>query len=79
MNFIQTMDQDVYDYLKKIDPKLWSRHTFKTTCKSDMLLNNLVETFHAWIKDAQDKPILIMMEIIIQHLMMRFQQKRDGA
>jgi hypothetical protein len=45
MNVIQTMDQHTYDYLKKIDSKLWSRHTFKTTCKSDMLLNNLAETF----------------------------------
>jgi hypothetical protein len=53
MNVIQTMDQHAYDYLKKIDPKLWSRHAFKTITKSDMLLNNLAETFNAWIKDAQ--------------------------
>jgi hypothetical protein len=79
MNVIQTMDQHAYDYFKKIDPKLWSRHTFKTTCKSDMLLNNLAETFNTWIKDARDKLILTMMEMIRRQLMMRFQQKRDGA
>jgi hypothetical protein len=44
-----------------------------------MLLNNLAETFIAWIKDARDKPIFTMMEMIRQQLMMRFQQKRDGA
>jgi len=73
------MVQHAYDYLKKIDPKLCSRHAFKTTCKSDMLLNNLAETFNAWIKDARDKPILTMMEMIRRQLMMRVQQKRDGA
>jgi hypothetical protein len=41
------MDQRVYNYLEKINPKMWSRHAFFTTSCSDILLNNIAESFNA--------------------------------
>jgi hypothetical protein len=43
-----------------------------------MLLNNLAESFNAWIKEARGKPILTMVEKIRWQIMARFQQKRNG-
>lgn len=30
---------DAHHYLKKLEPCCWSKHAFRTHCKSDMLLN----------------------------------------
>lgn len=32
--------------------------------QKDMLLNNLAESFNAWIKDASDKSMVTMLEMI---------------
>ncbi|KAJ1417825.1 Transposase, MuDR, plant [Sesbania bispinosa] len=46
--------------------------------KCNMLLNNIAETFNAYIKEARDKPIITMLEMIRRQLMKRFHVKRDG-
>ncbi|XP_059435186.1 uncharacterized protein LOC132168118 isoform X1 [Corylus avellana] len=79
MGVIKSMNSKAFDYLDKIDPRMWSRHAFSTNSKSNMLLNNLPMPFNAWVKEAREKPILTMMETIRRHLMTRFQAKRDGA
>jgi len=76
---IASMDAGAYKYLNDVDPASWSRHAFSTHSKSDMLLNNLAETFNSWIKESKDKPLLTMLEMIWRQLMTRFQQKRDGV
>lgn len=78
MKVIQVMDAGAYRYLNDINPASWSRHAFSTHSKSNMFLNNLAETFNAWIKDSRDKPLLTMLEMIRRQLMARFQQKREG-
>lgn len=78
MTTIKSMDAGAYTYLSGINPASWSRHAFGTHSKSDMLVNNLAESFNAWIKDARDKPLLTMMEMIRRQLMARLQRKRDG-
>jgi len=52
MKVIASMDAGAYKYLNDVDPASWSRHAFSTHSKSDMLLNNLAETFNAWIKES---------------------------
>jgi hypothetical protein len=47
LEVIKGMDQRVYNYLEKINPKMWSRHAFFTTSCSDILLNNIAESFNA--------------------------------
>lgn len=54
------------------------QHVFSMNCKSDMLLNNITETFNAWVLEARDMPLLNMMEIMRRMLMNRFHKKRAG-
>ncbi|XP_062162118.1 uncharacterized protein LOC133869179 [Alnus glutinosa] len=46
---IGEMDKKALEYTERVDPKMWSRHAFRTTSCSDILLNNIVESFNAWI------------------------------
>ncbi len=79
LEVIKGMDQRVYNYLEKINPKMWSRHAFFTTSCSDILLNNIAESFNAWVLEARDQSILYCMETIKRQLMNRFDKKRVGA
>jgi transposase-like protein len=79
LNVIKGMSQEAFDYLEKIDPESWSRHAFGTNAKTDMISNNIAESFNSWIKDARDKPLITMLEIIRRQLMNRYHTKREGA
>jgi hypothetical protein len=79
LNVIKGMSQEAFDYLEKIDPRGWSRHAFGTNSKTDMIFNNIAESFNSWIKDARDKPLLTMLEMIRRQLMNRYHIKREGA
>jgi hypothetical protein len=72
------MDKGAHKYLCDVPKSSWSRYAFSCHTKSELLLNNLAESFNAWIKDARSKPILTMCEEICRQLMARFQQKRKG-
>ncbi|KAH9623644.1 hypothetical protein KSS87_021988 [Heliosperma pusillum] len=78
MEGIKFLSYDAWAYLNVIPVEHWSRHAFQTHCKSNMLLNNLCETFNAVLKDARDKPILTQMEWIRRYVMKRTCEKREG-
>ena len=67
-----------YEYLDNVDPSMWSRSYFTDHSKSDLLVNNLSESFNSYILDARDKAIVTMIEKIRRKLMRRFQLKREG-
>jgi hypothetical protein len=79
LSVIRGMSKAAFDYISKIDPRMWSRHAFSDYSCSDILTNNTAECFNAWILEARDKPILGCMELIRRQLMARFNQKRAGA
>ncbi|XP_021747335.1 uncharacterized protein LOC110713178 [Chenopodium quinoa] len=79
MESINFLSEEAYDYLANIPPQHWSRHAFSPTCKSNMLLNNLCETFNAVIRDARDKPILTQMEWLRRCMMKRTNDKWMAA
>ncbi|KAL4295530.1 hypothetical protein GQ457_12G008710 [Hibiscus cannabinus] len=56
-----------------------SKSHFSTRCKSDMLLNNLSESFNKMILESRDKPILTMMEMIRSKIMTRIVSKKEQA
>ncbi|XP_021775504.1 uncharacterized protein LOC110739345 [Chenopodium quinoa] len=62
MESIKLLDEEAYEYLLNIPTIHWCRHAFTPKCKSNMLLNNIYETFNAVIKPTRDKPILTQME-----------------
>lgn len=79
MNILSGMSQGAFDYLKKIDPKHWSRAHFHEKFKCDMLLNNLCECFNGQILEARIKGIVTLNEMIRTQLMSRIQKRRDAA
>jgi hypothetical protein len=72
LEVIRGMDQRAYNYLEKVNPKMWSWHAFKTSSSSDILLKNNAESFNALVLEARDKSILTCLETIRQQLMNRF-------
>ena len=77
MDELKKLDVKAYEWLVKLDVRTWSRHAFNPRSKSDTLVNNIAESFNAWILEARDKPVLTTMEIIRVMLMQRLQTKRD--
>ncbi|XP_019184504.1 PREDICTED: uncharacterized protein LOC109179472 [Ipomoea nil] len=59
------------------EPRHFCRAYFSDYLKSDMLLNNLCESFNSSIRHARDKYILTMCESLRIYLMSRMQKNRD--
>jgi hypothetical protein len=78
MNELKGLSIEAHDYMAAIPPSAWSRHAFDTICKSNMLLNNMCESFNAVMKPARDKPILTLMEWMRRYIMQRHHSKREG-
>lgn len=74
---IRFLSEDAYQYLRDINPEQWSRHAFSITAKSNMVTNNMCETFNAVIKEARDKPVLTCFEWIRRYVMTRDNVKWD--
>ncbi|KAL0367442.1 UNVERIFIED_CONTAM: hypothetical protein Sradi_3634300 [Sesamum radiatum] len=62
MKELQDLDATEFEWFVDKPPQEWSRSDFTTDVKCDMLLNNYCETFNVMIIDAQEKPILTMLE-----------------
>lgn len=78
MDELEVLSPTVHDYLRKVDPRVWSRSWFHTHSKSNMIINNLCESFNSYILVARDKPIIAMIEMIRKNLMKRYQLNREG-
>ncbi|XP_021722616.1 uncharacterized protein LOC110690102 [Chenopodium quinoa] len=79
MQQIRELDEDAYNYLENIPTHHWCRHAFSDSCRSNMLLNNMCETFNSVIRDARDKPILTQMEWMRRYMMRRNNEKWEDS
>ncbi|XP_056688012.1 uncharacterized protein [Spinacia oleracea] len=79
MECINFLSEDAHEYLANIPTQHWSRHAFSPNCKSNMLLNNMCETFNAVIKEAREKPILTQMEWLRRYMMKRSNDKWEAT
>ncbi|XP_017635007.1 uncharacterized protein LOC108477073 [Gossypium arboreum] len=73
---LEKKDNDAYDNLMKKSPKMWTRAFLGTTCKSDIVENNLCEAFNPSIVKARFKSIIRMLEDIRIKMMNRIIQKK---
>ncbi|KAH1096090.1 hypothetical protein J1N35_013011 [Gossypium stocksii] len=73
---LEKKDKDAYDNLMKKSPKMWTRAFLGTTCKSDIVDNNLCEASNSSIVEARFKSIIKMLEDIRTKMMTRIVQKR---
>ncbi|KAG6519487.1 hypothetical protein ZIOFF_022981 [Zingiber officinale] len=79
MEELKNIDHNAYEWLAKKPEDQWSKSHFSTIPKSDILLNNMCESFNSCILDARDKPIIEMFESIRNLLMNRFLLNREKA
>ena len=78
MERLKAVDEGAYKWLidHAGDAKRWSKAFFPLTVKSDMLCNNLSESFNSFILQARDKPIITMLETIRRLCMERIRDRR---
>ncbi|PPD89490.1 hypothetical protein GOBAR_DD13555 [Gossypium barbadense] len=71
MDKLKKTNQHAYDWLKENNPTHWSMSHFSIRIHSDMLVNNLSESFN------KGKPILTMMETIMTKIMLLIVKKKE--
>ncbi|KAK2635542.1 hypothetical protein Ddye_030334 [Dipteronia dyeriana] len=76
MEMMRSESETAYQWLADKDPKHWSRVFFKGTTLCDMLCNSMCESYNATILKASDKPVITLMEMIMNHLMKMLVRKR---
>ncbi|XP_021715010.1 uncharacterized protein LOC110682980 [Chenopodium quinoa] len=73
------VDQDAVVAFNSYNPRLFCREFMSTSTKTDVVTNNLAETFNGYIINARTKHLLYMLEDIRASLMQRLVLKRrDG-
>ncbi|KAG8481417.1 hypothetical protein CXB51_026252 [Gossypium anomalum] len=73
---LEKKDNDTYDNLMKKSPKMWTKAFLGTTCKSDIVDNNLCEAFNSSIVEARFKSIIKILKHIRTKMITRIVQKR---
>ncbi|XP_015939942.1 uncharacterized protein LOC107465478 [Arachis duranensis] len=80
MDRLKEVNKECYDKLAALDLKVWTKSHFTSYAKSDMLMNNISDTFNGRILEARNKPILTIFEWIRCYWMGRFaEKKKKGA
>ncbi|KAB2622315.1 hypothetical protein D8674_024497 [Pyrus ussuriensis x Pyrus communis] len=76
MEKLTNKDLEAYKWLNTKPANNWSMSHFKEEFKCDILQNNLCEAFHGAITKVKDKPILIMLRVIMKDLIFRMANRR---
>ncbi|KAH9649209.1 SWIM-type domain-containing protein [Citrus sinensis] len=71
MTNLKNIDEGVYETLRRLPLKLWARHAFDNSCKSDHCTNNMTESFNTWLGVQRKVPMLNMLEWMRKNLMKR--------
>ena len=80
MEDMKDFDCEAFKWVEKAPhARHWCKAFFPVHTKCDMLVNNICETFNAFILEARDKPIISMLEQIREKLMQRIQQRREAV
>ncbi|KAH9724164.1 SWIM-type domain-containing protein [Citrus sinensis] len=79
MEDVKKADVAVYETLRKLPAKYWSRHAFDNQCKTDHVTNNMTESFNAWFGVQRNLPILTMLEWMRKKIMKRMVNRRQKA
>ncbi|GKU87145.1 hypothetical protein SLEP1_g1592 [Rubroshorea leprosula] len=77
MEEIRNLSVEGHDALKSIPPELWCKAFLDTSCKCDVVDNNMNETFNNWIMDARYMPIIQLLEYIRVKVMVRMAKNRE--
>ncbi|XP_038707212.1 uncharacterized protein LOC120002516 [Tripterygium wilfordii] len=73
---MKTLSEPAWKWLDDRADKLWSRAKIRTTCKNDMLLNNISESYNGSILKHRGKPIITFLEELRKDAMKRIVKLR---
>ena len=79
MEKIKTKDFEAWTWLKQIPPEHWCRHKFSSRAKTDLVVNNISETYNTSILEARDEPAITMLEHMRSKIMKSYATKEEGA
>jgi hypothetical protein len=79
MEKMKAESEEAWKWLSNIPVECWARHAMDTTCKTDLVVNNLTEVFNKMILDVREKPVRTMFEGIRNKIMTKHETKRTGA
>ncbi|KAI3450238.1 hypothetical protein Pfo_006903 [Paulownia fortunei] len=79
MSELRALDEKATEWFNDKPPQQWSRSHFSCNPRFEMLLNNVCETFNSNILEAREKPIISMLEWIMEYLMKRMQENINKA
>nr|GEU63468.1 hypothetical protein [Tanacetum cinerariifolium] len=68
---LKTMNAKAHEWLNKIPADDWARSYFLGRAKSNLLLNNICEVFNVKIVRGKDKPVITLLEYIIEYYIKR--------
>ncbi|CAN6869910.1 unnamed protein product, partial [Brassica oleracea] len=74
-DLIKLTDWRCWDYLEKIDKKLWTRSHFEGT-RFNLMTSNIVESLNKALLPARDSPIMALLEFIRRMLTRWFECRR---
>ncbi|XP_061991204.1 uncharacterized protein LOC133709465 isoform X2 [Rosa rugosa] len=79
MVLMKQLDPKAYDWLTdpQRNPRHWCRSHFQTFLKCDVLLNNLCESFNAFVLPARSKPVISCFEDIRVKMMKRVAMRKE--
>lgn len=74
-DLIKQMDWRCWDYLEKIDKRLWTRSHFERN-RFNMMTSNIAESLNKTLLPVRDSPIMAMFEFIRHKLSTWFESRR---
>ncbi|XP_054806274.1 uncharacterized protein LOC129308940 [Prosopis cineraria] len=79
MNELKKVSKNAYDHLMTFPLSCWTKAYFDDYFKSDMIMNNISESFNGQLLEARERPIIGLLDWIRTYLMDRFHQNRVKA
>ncbi|XP_039123290.1 uncharacterized protein LOC120259897 [Dioscorea cayenensis subsp. rotundata] len=78
---IKSVNIRAYNWLADLGkkPEIWSRSQFSTACICNYITNNISESFNAWVVEARERPVLNLLDTIIQKIMVNMDKRRRMA
>ena len=72
---VRLESNEAYEDLMNKGPKSFCRAYIETWCMSDMIDNNICETFKCYIRKGREKPLIEMLDYIRENLIERMEKQ----
>ena len=75
LEVIRKESNEAYEDFMNRGPKFFCRVYIETWCKSNMNDNNICDTFNSYIRKAREKPVIEMLDYIMENLMEQMEKQ----